>query len=391
MLGIIIGVGAVILIVAVGAGAQSLILNQVKSLGTDLIGVLPGKSENNGPPASAMGIVITTLTYDDAMALKSKKNAENILDVVAYVKAAGTVSWGANSYETTFSGVTSGYIPVEKGELESGRFITEEEERSISRIAVLGSTVKNELFGETDPLGQKIKIKNQTYEVVGVMKERGTVAFQDYDDQIFIPLKTAQKLISGINHISIIRAKVDSESNIDQAMSDVILTLRERHNIKDATGANDDFSVRSAAQALDIITSITDALKYFLAAMAAISLIVGGIGIMNIMLVAITERTREIGLRKAVGANTSDIMRQFLLETIVITFIGGMIGIIGGVILSFIVAVIAQKLDYAWDFKVTLSSIIAAISVSVAVGLVFGIYPARKASKLEPIEALRYE
>lgn len=391
MLGIIIGVGSVIVIMAVGAGAQSLILAQVEGLGSNLIGVMPGKSDDSGPPTSAMGIVITTLTYDDAMALANPANVPNIVDVAAFYKGVGTVSWGSNSYETNLSGTTAGYLAVEGGDVQFGRFFTQEEERNLSRVAVLGAAVKDEIFGESEALGQRIKIKNHTFEVIGVMAERGTVAFQNYDDQVLIPIKTMQKLLSGVDHISIIRAKVDSEENIGLALEDTTITLRERHDIDDPSGESDDFTVRSAAQALDIITTITNALKYFLAAMAAISLVVGGVGIMNIMLVSVTERTREIGLRKAVGATNLHILGQFLEESIVVTMLGGILGIIGGTLLSFLIAIVARQLGYDWAFSVTLPSIFLAISVSTLVGLIFGIYPARRASKMEPVEALRYE
>lgn len=391
MLGIIIGVASVIIIISVGAGAQSLILNQIKTLGTNLIGVMPGKSDDKGPPASVMGIVITTLTYDDAMALANKKNAPNLVGVVAYTRGVGTVSWGPNSYDTNLAGVTSDYPIVEDGTVEEGRFITKEEEKNLARVAVLGSTVKKELFGDSDPIGQRVKIKNQSFEVIGVMKERGTVAFQDYDDQVFLPLLTMQKLIAGVNHLGLIRAKVDSKENIQKAIDMTAATLRENHNIRDNSGKNDDFTIRNAAEALNMITTITDALRYFLAAMAAISLLVGGIGIMNIMLVSVQERTREIGLRKAVGANNFNIMIQFLLEAIVITLFGGLIGIVIGILVSYLISAIANAVGYDWSFIISPISIILAILVSTTIGIIFGLYPAIKASKKDPVTALRYE
>jgi len=391
MLGIVIGVGAVIIIMAVGAGAQSLILAQVKSLGTNLIGVLPGQAEEKGLPASAMGIVITTLTYEDALALGDKKNAPRLAAVVAYSNGVGMASWGSHTYDTNLSGCTSNIMEVEGGEVEKGRFFSKEEEKNLAKVVVLGSTVKKELFGESDAVGQRIKIKKHTFEVIGVMKERGTVAFQDYDDKIFIPIRTMQKLMLGINHINMIRAKVDYEENIDEAIEEIKITLRERHDIADQNGANDDFTVRSAAQALDVVKTITDALRYFLAAMAALSLIVGGIGIMNIMLVSVTERTREIGLRKAVGASNANILNQFLIEAIAITLAGGIAGIIVGAVISFLVAAVANFLGYDWEFSVSLISILMATGVSSLVGLIFGLYPARKAARLEPVQALHYE
>lgn len=391
MLGIIIGVSAVIIIMAVGAGAQSLIINQVKSLGTDIIGILPGASEEEGPPSSIMGIVITTLTYEDGLALNDKKNVPNIVDLVSYYKSVGAVSWNSNSYDTNLSGTTVGYLNVEGGEIDTGRFFTKEEETNLAKVVVLGSTVKKELFGDSDPIGQKVKIKKHTLEVIGVMKAKGTVAFQNNDDQVFIPLKTVQKLIAGVNHVSMMRLKIDNEKDADKAMADIKTTLRERHDITDQSGINDDFTVRSSAQAMDMITTITDALKFFLVAIAAMSLLVGGIGIMNIMLVSVTERTREIGLRKAVGANNKSIMIQFLMEAATITLSGGAIGVIIGSLIAILIAVIAKFLGYNWDLSISLLSIILALVVSISVGLIFGLYPALRASRLQPVEALRHE
>lgn len=391
MLGIIIGVAAVVLIMALGAGAQSLILAQVKGLGADLVGILPGKSETNGPPASAMGVVVTTLTYDDLQALIKKNNGFHIVSAVGYSKGVGTVTWNSNSYDTNLSGLTVGYLETEGGEVASGRFFTLEEEQNLARVIVLGSTVKKELFGESDALGQRVKIKKQVFEVIGVMAERGKVAFQDYDDQVFIPLRTMQKLINGVNHLSFIRAKVDNNNDVDQAIEEISWLLRDRHGITDQSGQSDDFSVRSAAQALDMLTTITNALRYFLAAMAAMSLVVGGIGIMNIMLISVTERTREIGLRQAVGAKRRDIIRQFLLEAVILTSVGGACGIVLGIFLSWVSAVVIRGLGYDWEFSISIISIIVAAGVSALIGVVFGLYPAYKASRLEPIESLSYE
>jgi ABC-type antimicrobial peptide transport system permease subunit len=251
--------------------------------------------------------------------------------------------------------------------------------------------VAKDLFGDNNPLGRTIKISNQPFEIIGVMKAKGLVGFQSYDDQIYVPIKTMQKLILGIDYINMMRAMVDEEANVPEVMESIKQTLRERHGITDPSGDNDDFTVRSAAQAIDMITSITDALKYFLAAMAALSLLVGGIGIMNIMLIRVSQRTREIGLRKAVGANNEDIRMQFLVESSVITLSGGVVGIIIGELLSFAIALVANSLGYDWGFHFSWFSIILSVSISIAIGIGFGLYPAFKASKLNPIEALRYE
>jgi putative ABC transport system permease protein len=217
------------------------------------------------------------------------------------------------------------------------------------------------------------------------------VAFQDNDNQIIIPAKTMQRLVAGVNNLAIVRVKIDDEKYLEETMEGIRVVLRDRHDIRDQSGESDDFSVRSAAAALDLLTNITNALRFFLAAMASLSLLVGGVGIMNIMLVRVTSRTREIGLRKALGASSKDIILQFLIESASITVSGGIIGIILGELISLIIALGARYLGYDWDFTISMWSIVLAVTVSVSVGLIFGLYPARKASRLSPIEALRYE
>jgi putative ABC transport system permease protein len=391
MLGIIIGVAAVIIIMSLGAGAQNLIISQIKTFGTNKIGILPGKAEANGPPASAMGIVITTLKFEDAQALRNNPNIPHLTGVVAYDNSSETLNYQNTSYTTSVQGASGDYFTVEGGELAQGRFFTDAEEQATAHVVVLGDTVKNELFGDSPALGANIKIHSHIFQVIGVMKKRGTILIQNYDDMVIIPDQTMRKIILGIDYLNFIRATVDNESNMEETVSEIKTVLRTRHDITDQTGNSDDFNVRNSADALTLIETVTNALKFFLAAMAGLSLLVGGIGIMNIMLVAVNERTREIGLRKAVGASNGNIILQFLIETIIITTLGGLIGIIVGVLVSLLASFIIRSLGYDWSFLISLLSIFMALTVSAAIGLVFGIYPASKASKLEPVEALRYE
>ena len=390
ILGIVIGIAAVIIIIAIGSSAQELILDQVKGIGSNLIGVLPGASEEKGPPASAMGVVITTLKYDDLKALLQKNNVPDVTDGAAYISGNDTVQFEDKDKNYTFRGTTASYVGVENAEIEFGRFFAKEEETSLSRLAVLGSEVASDLFGKgVDGVGKKIKIGDQNFEVIGIFKERVSVAFSNQDTAIFMPLYTAQKIMLGVDYLNFIRLKVDNEENIDRAKADIVTTLREQHDIKKPS--DDDFSVRDQRTGLQAITNVTGAIKYFLAAIAAISLIVGGVGIMNTMLISVNQRIQEVGLRKAIGAKNSNIMLQFLVESIFVTLLGGVIGILLGVLTALLAAVIIQKLGYHWPFIVTLSSIILAVAISSFIGVFFGLYPARKAAKLNVVEALRYE
>lgn len=388
MLGIIIGITAVIIVLSVGESVEGLILNEVKSIGSNLIGVLPGHADENAPPTSAFGVVITTLKYEDGDAIL-KSNYPHIDSLAMYVSGSDIISLNDKKASITFYGTTASYPDVQNSEVERGRFFTKDEELSNAKVVVLGSKVAKDLFGDQDPLGMKLKIKKTNFTVIGILKSKGGSLIQNEDTNLFVPIKTAQNVLLGINHLGFIRIKVDKPDNIDGTMEYVKGILRDRHNIDDP--AEDDFSVRSTAQALETIGSITTALRFFLAAIAAISLVVGGFGIMNIMLATVQERTKEIGLRKAIGAKSADIVRQFLIEAVTITFISGVIGIIIGSLILVLISTVVNALGYHWDLIISPISIFLGCLVSISIGLIFGIIPARKAAMLNPIEALRYE
>ena len=388
MLGIIIGITAVIIVLSVGESVEGLILNEVKSMGSNLIGILPGHADENGPPTSAFGVVITTLKYEDGDAIL-KSNYPHIESLAMYVSGSDIISLNDKKVSATFYGTTASYPDVQSSTVERGRFFTKDEELSNAKVVVLGSTVAKDLFGDQDPLGMKLKIKKANFTVIGILKSKGGSLMQNEDTNLFVPVKTAQNILLGINHLGFIRIKVDRPENIDGTMEYVRGVLRDRHDIDDPS--EDDFSVRSTAQALETIGSITTALRFFLAAIAAISLVVGGFGIMNIMLATVQERTKEIGLRKAIGAKSADIVRQFLIEAATITFISGLIGIIVGSLILVMISVVVNALGYSWELIISPISVFLGCLVSISIGLIFGIAPARKAALLDPIESLRYE
>lgn len=390
MLGIIIGVASVIIIISVGDGAQSLIYNQIKSLGSNLVAVLPGQGGDKGPPASVYGVVITTLKYEDALAMIHGANAiPHLSSVAAFANGTAAVSYQGHEEDTTYNGTMATYPDIIDISLGDGRFFNKQEERGLAKVVVLGNTVKTDLFGDKDPVNQMVKINNEKFRVIGYLNYKGTVAFQNLDAMVFIPISTAQKIMSGNNYVNRISGKVDDGQYIPQVQDEMRKTLRVLHKIKNPI--DDDFTVTSADQALAAIGGVTNAIKFVLAAVAAISLLVGGIGIMNTMYVVVKERTREIGLRKAIGAKPANIRNQFLIESIFITACGGTIGILFGMAVTALVALVIHSLGYYWELSFSPLAMVTGFLVSFVIGVVFGYYPAKGASQLPAIVALRYE
>ena len=387
MLGIIIGISSFILVNSLGAGAQSLIFDQIERIGSNLIGIMPGASEEDSPPASVLGINITTLKKEDIEAIG--RELPQVEAAAPYVRGSEVVSYSGDSIAITFYGTVSQYPKVQATEVEKGRFFTVEEERGSTRVIVLGSEAAKDLFAEEDPIGQRVKIGSSPFQVIGVMKERGATGFENFDNVLFMPISTAQNTVLGIHYLSMAHVKVKETKDVAQTIEEVKRILRERHRITDPE--NDDFTVSSTEEALSALESVTDALKMFLAAIAAMSLLVGGVGIMNIMYVSVSERTYEVGLRKSVGAKNKDILTQFLVESVLITGVAGVVGIVGGTFVSWLISLVVNLLGYNWDFVISLWSILIAFVISGGVGLFFGIWPARHASSLDPIKALRYE
>lgn len=399
ILGIVIGVGGVIIIIALGAGAQSLVLGQITKLGSNLLSVQPGKSSDKGAPAQVYGIVITTLSADDAAALRDTGRVPHAQAVNANIRGSATVTWGSQTVDTNFVGTDSYYPGVVNITMRQGDFMDQQQDRGNANVVVLGSTVADELFGGmgVDPVGQVVKVRKAAQSeaggiplrVIGVIAPRGSVFFQDQDDQIFVPLVIGQQQLLGIHYLQAINIKVDDAANVDQTIADVTAVLNQQHHIR--KDSDTDFTVRNIADAVSILTTVTSALSLFLTAMAAIALVVGGIGILNIMMVTVAERTREIGLRKAVGATNRAVMYQFLFEAGTLTFLGGIVGIVVGIAVSYLASLLMHALGYDWAFVISPLSVVLAVGVSILTGVVFGLYPAFKASKLNPIEALRYE
>ena len=390
MLGIIIGVGAVIALLSIGQGAQAAITGEIQAIGPNLIFIIPGAMQQGGV-SMAMGTA-ATLTLEDAEALADPLNAPDVAAVAPVISRNTQVVYQGQNVNTLISGVTPEYQYVRNFPVREGRFIEKSDLDAMTRVAVLGSMTAEDLFQGGDPIGQIIKIQRAPFRVVGVLEEKGGASFMggSQDDAILIPITTAharllggRAIVGGGRRVTAINISAVSEGRVEAAIEEITLILRQRHKIR---YQEDDFTVLSQQDILGVFNQITGILTLFLGAIAAISLLVGGIGIMNIMLVSVTERTREIGIRKAVGAKRRDILAQFLIEAIVLSLLGGMIGIVVGAGVARLVARIGDITTV-----VSLQSVLLAVGFSVAVGLFFGIYPAARAASLNPIEALRYE
>jgi putative ABC transport system permease protein len=388
ILGIVIGITAIMLVVSLGAGAQALILGQVQGLGTNTIAVLPGREPTG--PSDVTSLFSDSLKEKDLVALRNKANVPNLKAVMPVVFGAGSSVYGPNTYQVTIFGATE--LVAEIFDLHpDGEFFSAEDVISRSDVVVIGSKVVEHLFSDDqDPVGAKIKIKGRNFRIIGVLPASGGGSLFNFDDMVLMPYTTAQDYVLGQKYFSRLITQAVSDAAVPSTAEDIKLTLRESHNITDPT--KDDFTVQTQQDLANRLSTITSALTWFLVAVASIALFVGGVGIMNIMLVSVTERTREIGLRKALGATDKDINRQFLLEAILLTAIGGVVGIILGAGLAFLISIgLSQGLHVNWSFVFPWTGAFLGLGVSTLIGVIFGSYPANQAAKKSPIEALRYE
>jgi putative ABC transport system permease protein len=383
ILGIVIGIGSVIAMISIGQGAQSSIQSRIQSIGSNLVLVMPGAQRGPGYQVSSGRGSARTLTQEDANAITAE--IPLVQAVAPELTSRYQVTAKGTNTNTSVVGTVEAYPSVRNVEIDTGTFITSQHVSSLAKVAVLGPTSRDDLFGSSsDPIGSAIRIKGIEFKVIGVTKAKGGSGFGSQDDMIYIPLSSAQRYLAGEDYVSTISVQAtdaNSMATIQQSITDLLLS---RHHISDPTLA--DFNILNQADIVATASSITQTFTILLAAVAGISLIVGGIGIMNMMLTSVTERTKEIGLRKAIGAKNKDISTQFLVEAVMLTFLGGAIGVLLGISISYGIT----KLGII-ETTVSLSSVLLAFGVSTVIGIVFGYYPARRAAGLNPIDALRYE
>lgn len=380
MLGIIIGVAAVIALVSIGNGVKQDIQNSISSLGSNLLMVMPGAPRTPGVRPSAGSMKSLKVSDYEAISKLDGVKAASPMTTGSYVVIYQNKNW-----TTSVSGVSSNYMDVNNWTMKSGRFFSDKNVQNRERVAIIGQTVVKNLFGDENPVGAEIRVKNIPFRIIGVLNSKGSGSMgADQDDIVLIPYTTAMERVDGVDYLRMIYVVGKDESGIDRLQSDIENLLRVRHSIKDTN--LDDFNIQNMNSIMETMEETTGTLTLFLGAVAAISLVVGGIGIMNIMLVSVTERTREIGVRKALGATYSVIVTQFLIEAVVISLMGGIIGIVLGIGASKLIGIASGM-----STVISIPTIVMSFAFSMAIGLIFGIYPARKAAKLNPIDALHYE
>ena len=392
VLGMVIGIAMVIVVYSAGEGMRGLILGQVESFGTDIvqteirvpIGRAGAEKETQSATAMATGVQVATMKLAD---MEKINKIPNVKRSYAMLQAQQQISYGSELRRAFLLGVSPDFINIDKTELAQGRFFTNEEDKSLAQVIVLGSTIKEKLFGAADPIGKFVKIHKSKYQVIGVFNKRGSSGFINLDDWTYVPVRTVQKKILGIDYIFSMVHQIADLSRAEETAEQIRILMRERHQITNPD--KDDFRVSTMDEVMKTLGTVLNAITLLLLAIVGISLVVGGVGIMNIMYVVVSERTMEIGLRKAVGARYNDIMKQFLFEAVLITLIGGLIGVIIGVALSLLVSWLANNvLGIDWRFSIPLKGFAVALGFSFFFGIVFGVYPARKAARLNPIEAL---
>ena len=392
-LGVLIGTAIVIIVLSVGSGIEQLILNQISSITSEVLFTevkfpsdrgTPTQQDQRTAEAITSGTQITTMTLKDS---EDIRNLTNIKNTYALSFDQFRVTY-QNKEKATFSYTTeASYIQMEDLPLERGRFFTEQEDKNLTQVVVLGSQIKQDLFGSSDPIGKNIKIDKKNFRVIGYAKSIGTQFFIDMDNVVYLPVRTVQKKLKGIDYVQAIASKMENPQLIDRTVSQIERIMRKNHDIRDP--GKDDFIVRTPDEAMEIIGTVTIGISALLLAIASISLVVGGVGIMNTMYVAVSERTQEIGLKKALGATPQAIRNQFIFEALMTTLAGGIFGMISGVFVSWLVSFIAGILGFDWPFVIQPAGILLAVSISVIIGLIFGYAPAKKAARLNPIDALR--
>jgi len=394
MLGIVIGVASVIIVYSAGEGIRSLLVGQIESFGTNIVEtevkVPTNKKGTEGSQESAMsvasGIQITTLNLDD---LEDINKMSNVSGGYAGILSQDQASYANEQRKVYLLGTNASYIDIDQSEIAAGRFFTDAEDRSLAPVIVLGANIKEQLFGDSEAIGKFITLHSAKYQIIGTMEKRGEMGMMNFDDYVYVPIRTLQKKISGIDYVFYLVNQLRDPDKAEETAAEMRDILRENHEITNPD--KDDFQVTTMSEMMKTLDTATGALTILLLAIIAISLIVGGVGILNVMYVIVSERTAEIGLRKAVGANYQAIVRQFLVESIVITFSGGLIGIIAGVLLSLVLAFVASSFGLDWKFSVPVKAFVVAISFSLLFGVAFGIGPAKKAARLDPVEAMRKE